>query len=308
MACDFYDIAFLFGCTKYSETSINIMFFLTLGKGSKGTPPSGEPVNPTPLPPFTVEAETKKKSILKKSESVSKTSDPETEQLLGSDNQSYSDSVSNSATPLPSRKRVSVKTDLGVVRLSGAGSWHPRPRPTVPNKLISIPPLIRPLNPFPRQVTTSIPKSNISSLPSNGIGSPMPSPATPQTPPSQLTPGAPLSPDDELCDNEFVASKEIQTLGFTTKSKFERNREQINNNHKDKEGGERISQDDSGIGCGTSLEILSGLGAGPSPDTGPSPSPTLAQLNRAEGEFSFADSSPTEESKLLTASASGPTS
>jgi len=267
-------------------------------------------VNPTPLPPFTVEAETKKKSILKKSESVSKSSDPETEHLLGADNQPYSDSVSNSATPLPNRKHVSVKTDLGVLRLSGAGSWYPRPRPTIPSKLISIPPIIRPLNPFPRQVTTSIPKSNLSSLPSNGIGSPLPSPATPDMPPSELTPQAPLSPDYEMCDNDFVASKEIQTLGFATKSKFERNREQINNN-KDKEGGERISQDDSGIGCGTSLEILSGLGAGPSPDTGPSlnsPSPTLAQLNRAEGEFSFADSSPSEESKLLTASASGPTS
>jgi len=275
-------------------------------------------VNPTPLPPFTVETEIKQKSILKKCESVSKSSDPETEQLLGGDNLCYSDSVSSSATPSHHQKCVRVKTDLGVVRLSGvgsgSGSWQSRPRPIVPSKLISIPPLIRPFNTFPRQVTTSIPESNRSSLPSNGIGSPMPSPATPQSPPSQLTPGTPLSPDDEICDNDLVMSKEIQSLDFATKSKFERNREQFNNNQKDKEGGERISQDDSGIvcgQCGTSLEILSGLGAGLCPDTGPSyhnPSPTLSQLNRADGEFSLADSSPTEDSKLLTTSASGPTS
>jgi hypothetical protein len=254
-------------------------------------------MNATPLPPFNVEAQTKKKSILKKSESLSKNSDPETEQLLEAENLSYSDSVSNSATPLPHRKHVSVKTDLGVLRLSGAGSWYHRPRPNIPSKLISSPPLIRPLNPVSRQVNTSAPKSNDSSLPSNGIDSPLPSPTTP------FTPLAPLSPDFE---DDFVASKEIQTAGFAAKSKFERNREQINNN-KDREGGERISQDDSGIGCGTSLEILSV----PSPDTGHSlgsPSPTTATLNRAEGEFSFVDSSPTEESKLLPASASGPTS
>jgi len=261
-------------------------------------------VNATPLPPFTVETETKKKSILKKSESVSKGSDPETEQLLEAD---YSDPVSHPATPRPNQKHVNVKADLGVLRLSGSCSWSPRPRPCIQNKQLSNQPLIRPVTPIPRQVITSTKKSNASSSPSNGFSFPPSSPTTPEIADHPAT----LTPDFDLCENDFVASKEIQTLGFATKSKFERNREQINNSDKDKDCGERISQDDSGIGCGTSLEILSGLGAGPSPDTGPSlhsPSPPLAQLNRVEGEFSFADSSPSEESKLLTASASGPTS
>ena len=118
-------------------------------------------------------------------------------------------------------------------------------------------------------------------------------------PPSPHLQGAPSTPST----TDTVVSKEIQTVAL--RSKFERGREQANKSGKmlPQEGGgdqcaatadaglvvdgagpledgavdtehvprlqdrERVSEDDSGIGCGTSLEILSGLGASSGPDT-----------------------------------------
>ena len=72
-------------------------------------------------------------------------------------------------------------------------------------------------------------------------------------------------------------SRQIQTA-MPPRTKFEREREQVKARcTKEKEEGDRtgqrVSQDDSGIGCGTSLEILSGLGR---PDT-PSSRPASTQ-------------------------------
>lgn len=249
-------------------------------------------MNSAPLPPCRVEAETRKKSILKKSErsdSLSRGSDPETEQLLGNDNLSYIDPVTSSAVPFPKR-------DYDLL----ARSWQTHP---TPHKLISIPHLIPSLNSPTESMSSFNPKSDRQSPVLNETISSKPLQSSASL---LLTHEASLSQSFDISDADLVvATKEIQT--FASKTKYERSREQLNNNSKDKEGCERISQDDSGIGCGISLEILTG----PSPETGfslNSPSPTLAQLERAEGEFSFADSSPSDESKLLTASASGPTS
>ena len=91
----------------------------------------------------------------------------------------------------------------------------------------------------------------------------------------------------------------MQASEFSLKNKFERNREQLNNNLKDREGGEGISQGDSGIGCGTSMEILSPL------ETGGPAFPT--NLPREEGDFPT-DSAKVQEPQLLSSSPSGPAS
>ena len=103
-----------------------------------------------------------------------------------------------------------------------------------------------------------------------------------------------------ICDDLIESQKKKLS---EPKPKFQRGREQVNKGHKgltvdhqvhlrlqgdpeekigeetrDKEGGERISQDDSGIGCGTSLEILSVLGAGHCPDSPLETEPTCSEL------------------------------
>ena len=122
-------------------------------------------------------------------------------------------------------------------------------------------------------------------------------------PGSPEVPGAPGSPDDMICD-DLIESQKMKIS--EPKPKFQRGREQVNKGHKglkvdhqghlrlqgdpenpgekvgeetrDKEGGERTSQDDSGIGCGTSLEILSVLGAGHCPDSPLETEPPCSEL------------------------------
>jgi len=84
---------------------------------------------------------------------------------------------------------------------------------------------------------------------------------------------SPSSPTEEETITAEAVSRQIQTA-VPPRTKFEREREQVKARcTKEKEegdrAGQRVSQDDSGIGCDTSLEILSGLGRPDTPSSRP---------------------------------------
>ena len=253
------------------------MFSYVLGKGSKTATAPGEPIIPANSP---VEGETRKKSILKKCDNSGLRgggvrADPETEQLLSSDGDSIT------ATPKPARKQVTVNTGLSVatpldVTMSG-------PTTSIREGEVMV-------TKYPKLKAVLVPPSEPrkeSYLAAERFASS----STSRLPSDTLT-----SLDSSECG--YVASKEIQTSDGRPK-KFERDREQFNNN-REKVEVERVSQDDSGIGCGASLELLVG---NTTPDSG-----DTDQIINNRRQFSFADdSSPTEESALLSRDCNTPT-